>query len=384
MAKLVQGFKQAFFIKKEPSFNSKQDISAADGVMLTEMTIEPNQTFSENESHLGSASAVGPGVKGKFEGTFSISGHMQVPSSGTPDQLDAGLKALLEAAFGSEKSSSATELSYESDDENPKSLTLVKAAGDGFMAIASGAVVTSLEFEITGGSVPGFTASGNFCNYSYCYGAEAASTPASGDASITLAASSEGKLSEGAKIKVGGDDNGGAGYEVTGVDGTTVAISPALQGSPADASIAASYPQPATASDILDGVSCSLEIDGAAIGFISGKVTLNTGNLLNSAEATSATATSAGKGKRELSGEVSVYFSDENAAYVGKSLSGATHEIAIQAGTEAGKKCKLTLGNARIEPVVASIPGQDVATADMSFVGYQKNSPGDELEFKIS
>lgn len=376
MAKLVEGFKQALFIKKESAFNSPADIAAEDGCMLTEMKLEPSQTFVENDSMTGSASQQGPGVKGKFNGTWSVSGYIQVPSSGTPADLDNSIKAILEATFG-QVDGSGNALTYESTDANPDSLTMVKAAGDGFWNKASGCVVESLEIDVTGGEIPSFTASGPFCSFSHCYGATIAS--ASGT-SVEVSAADAGKISKGAKVKVGAS----SGHEVTAVDGVTLTISPAL-GAPETGAVAPDYPAPATSSDVLDGVSCSLTVDSNSIGFISGKVSLSTGNTLTEAEATSVGPTSGVKGaKREVTGSLSVYFSDENAAYIGKSLDGAVSEIELQCGTESGKTCKISLPAARIEPVVAEVPGSDVATAELSLKAYQSSNAGDELSLKIS
>ena len=376
MAKLVEGFKQALFIKKEAAFNTPESVSATDGAMLTEMKLEPNQEFVENESHLGTASQQGPGVKGKFNGTWSVAGYVQVPSSGTPADLDGAMKAVLEAAFG-QVDTSGNALTYASSDENPSSLTMVKAAGDGFWNKASGCVVESFEIDITGGEIPSFTASGSFCGFSHCYGATISS--ASGT-TVEISAADAGKISKGAKVKVGGSN----GHEVTAVDGVTLTISPALS-APEAGSVVPDYPAPATSSDILDGVSCSLKINSASMGFISGKVSLATGNTLTEAEATSASPTAGVKGaKREVTGSISVYFSDENAAHVGQSLDGTLNQVELQCGTEAGKTCKISMPAARIEPVVAEVPGADVATAELSLKSYQDSAPGDELEVKIS
>jgi hypothetical protein len=376
MAKLVEGFKQALFIKKESSFNSAADVSSADGCMLTEMKLEPNQEFVENESHVGTASPQGPGVKGKFNGTWSVAGYIQVPGSGTPADLDDSIKAIMEATFG-QVDGSGNALTYVSTDENPQSLTMVKAAGDGFWNKASGCVVESLELDMSGGEIPSFTASGKFCDFAHCYGATADS--ASG-ADVTLSASDAGKVSKGAKVKI---DNVG-GYTVTAASGTSITLdsAPTFTGSVA---VAPDYPAPATSSDILDGVSCSLKINSTSMGFISGKVSLSTGNTLTEQEATSAFPTAGVKGaKREVTGSVSVYFSDENASHIGQSLDGALSDIELQCGTESGKTCKISMPAVRIEPVVAEVPGADVATAEMSFRAYQAAAPGDELEVKIS
>tara|TARA_Y100000588_G_scaffold392853_2_gene506360 strand:- start:189 stop:1319 length:1131 start_codon:yes stop_codon:yes gene_type:complete len=376
MAKLVEGFKQALFIAKESAFNTAADVSSSDGCMLTEMKLEPNQEFVENESHVGTASPQGPGVKGKFNGTWSVAGYLQVPSSGTPADLDDSMKAILEATFGQVDPSGGA-LTYSSTDENPQSLTMVKAAGDGFWNKATGCVVESLELDMTGGEIPSFTASGKFCGFAYCYGATADS--ANGD-DITLSAADAGKISKGAKIKIA---NSG-GYSVTAVSGSVITVSPTPTVSGGEA-ITPDYPAPAMSTDIMDGVSCSLKVNSTSMGFISGKVSLSTGNTLTEQEATSAFPTAGVKGaKREVTGSVSVYFSDENAAHIGKSLEGALSTVELQCGTESGKTCKISMPSVRIEPVVAEVPGADVATAEMSIRAYQDSSPGDELELKIS
>lgn len=369
--KVLQGYSQKFFIKEEASFGAGADVASNDAAALTELKIEPSPAFNKITEHTGSASPRGE-VKGAFSGSWSASAYLSPNAAGQ----EPNAAALFKAAFGTENpTSGGSSAVYSSTDAAPKSLCLVIHAGDNYYIKASGAVVESVEFSLDSGSEPKVDFSGSYASHSFCYGDKVAGAGSTVN-SIDLAGG--GKIAKGAIVSVGDENNGGSGYEVTGVSGNSISISPDLPAPPStDDAVKPHTPDPITSGTILDGVSSALSIDGASMGFVSAKVSVSTGIHLLS-DATSANPVGAARSIRELSTDLSAYFQDENAALAGaKSLEGDNVSIELRIGPDsAGKRCKLSLPAVRVSSAV-EIPEAEESMLNLS--GSPSGDAGSEL-----
>jgi len=368
--KVLQGYSQKFFIKEEASFGAGADVASNDAAALTELKIEPSPAFNRITEHTGSASPRGE-VLGAFSGTWSASAYLSPNAAGQ----EPNAAALFKAAFGTENpTASGTSAVFQSTDAAPKSLCLVIHAGDNYYIKASGAVVESVEFSLDSGAEPKVDFSGSYASHSFCYGDETAA----GSTTSVVNVSAGGKIAVGAVVSVDGEDNAGAGYKVTAIDGNALSISPDLGIAPAsNKSVKPHTPASITSGTILDGVSSALSIDGASMGFVSAKVSVSTGIHLLS-DATSANPVGAARSIRELSAELSSFFQDENAALAGaKSLEGESVAIELRIGPDsAGKRCKLSLPAVRVSSAV-EIPEAEESMLNLS--GSPSGDAGSEL-----
>lgn len=381
----ASGIQSKFFAKTETTFNTWIAPAATDAIDLISLSVEPEWAHEKLQSHVGTASLQGE-IQGKKSGKWTAVGYVKATTAtGTAPDLGE----LYRAAFSTETIVGGTSVTYQfSDSQAPRSLELIEHCGDDLMKVINGCYVEQAIIEVTGGSAPKVTFSGSFASYHYMFGtATVSGAHSASDPTIQLtdASGDEFKLSPGVLIKFGSNDNAGAGYLVTAIDSASLCtISPSLVGSLTGGELVAPVTPSQTfaAGSILGGVECSLSIDSTSIGFISGKVTVNTGIKGLDKEATAASATSVAlTGPRSVEGEYDVYFLDENSRFLGSAWAAttATHNVVMRLGANtAGARCKVNTPKCRFDVMdVPSVDGE-VSMAKIKTVVYQNTTAADE------
>lgn len=368
----------------ESSFDIIQAITGADALSVIEMKFEPSKDFHPLKEHVGSQSLQG-WVAGKQEGKWSCKVYFKPNAAGTPPDCDA----LLEAAFGVKTVVASTSVTYSLAPASvaPKSVQLVNAIGTDFAEVASGCWVEKPEFDIPSGGEPGMiTFTGGFSSYGYVRaGFNTDATGYTAQTVITLEnAGDSSRIAPGVFIKIGSDDNSGAGYRVTAVDRTnnTITLATAITLSAANHAIVPHYPTPVVSGTVLGSIACGLDLDGNALEFNSAKISLDTGNVGLNKAATIDRPNRLSKGKRLVSGEVEAFELEENAPFfLGGPWDGTVRDTLFRVGADvAGQRVKIDIPAMRVDVTPRNIPEAEAASANVKFEAKRDAANDDEIK----
>jgi hypothetical protein len=388
----AEGILALHFAKKQAAFDTIEAFAATDAVspVLGSMKLEPTQSFEKLKEAVGTASLQAE-AKGQRGGKWSGQFYVKPAAAGTaPDIGD-----ILEAAMGS-VADGDTDVVYSLSDTAKIGLQLMQQVGSNLQQVASGGYVEQLSIEASGASTPTITASGGYARHGWaaeCVGPAAGIS--GGETTFTLPAAHRGALGVGAVVKLGTQDNSGAGYTVTAYNWDTgvVTFAPALAAAPggsvaADAAIVPIAPTPTVGGTVIEAMQHSLSVAGVSLGFISASVSLNTGIKGLDKEATTDRVNRLARGERVVEGELQVFFLDGatgNAAIAGRAWNGTTQAISLRLGPDAaGKRMTISIPKARLEVVAWSVPGDDVVTGSLKFVARQSSAAADEMTITLS
>lgn len=375
------GIDAKYFWHTESTFNTAIATVAGDGIPTIECKIEPDYEHHKSKEHTGSASLESE-IVGYQKGKWSLSAYARPNAAGTAPDIGE----ILKAAYGIETVSGGVSVTYSlsgSSLAEPYTGQLVRHAGNYFFEVANGCVVEEVTYEIAGNDEPKISFSGSFAQYGWCYGGTTTATVSAAASTFTLAAADRGKIGVNARIQIGTDDNSGAGYLVTAYNTSTgvVTFSPVLANTQTGATTIVPYtPTPTTSGTIIGGIDAGLTLGSDSLGFISGKVTVKTGNRLLDKEATAVRPSRAARGPREISGEIDAYFLSENSAQkVGKAWESALQSVLLRFGSNtAGSRLKLNFANARVQVTPVELPEAEEATCKFKFLARKSAAANDE------
>ena len=375
MSTPTYGVDQLGLVRTQATFDTIAAFSTSHGFGYNSLKITPEVAYGEYAEHVGTASLQGE-FKRKRGGQWDAEGYHKVAGAATQPQHGPFM-----LAAGMTFSAGIYGLSA----AQPTALQIGRKSGTSLYELLSGGWVEKFEIEQVGAQAAIWRASGGFASYGALLGvpATSASTHSTSDTSIALAAGSKWKVLPGVYVAFGAEDNAGAGYLVTAVasDGVTLTISPGLaNGIGASQTVTPVVPAASVSGTVVGGVSDGLSIDSTSVGFISGKVTLETGIHGLDKESTTDRANRLGRGKRRVMFEGEMYFLDENTKFLGGAYNGETRALAMRSGADsAGSRIIANIPKARLNMAAVDIPDADEATYKITGVGRQSSAAEDEF-----
>lgn len=377
---IPEGQLARFFGKTEVTYDTVQAFVAGDGMGLDDLKIEPTPFYNPTKERVGTASeqAMTAGVKG---GKWSAISAVKPQTAGTAPDVGE----LIKAALGVE-TDGASDVIYSLSDTVRNSLQMARHVGDGLYEVATGCAVEQLDIECQGGADPKLTFSGFFATYGWVYGTTVVNNESSSATQIEYNASHPGNLGVNGRVKFGTEDNSGAGYLITAVNQTAnpphITISPGLANGVSEGAVIAPFtPTPSLGGTIIGGQSCGLTVDAVATGFVGLTMSVKTGHHARDKEATATRPTGIIGGKREITGELTVYFKDtENGKILGRAWDGTTRALIIRLGPDvAGSRMKISVPKAFVEVTPIEVPESGEAMAKIKFRALMNSAAADEL-----
>lgn len=380
------GIDAKYFAKIESAFDTIATFAATDAVPLLDLKFTPKQDYHRSMEHLGTAGLVNE-IKSMSGGTWSATAYVKPNAAGVAPDVGPFLKA----AFGTETIVADTSVTYAFNSSDPSTIQLGRFLGTSFGEWVTGAWIEELTIEVQGGQEPKISVSGGFATIGWAFTATAGDVLISAT-TLTLASSSASRVGVNARIKIGTDDNAGAGYLVTAYNPSTrvVTFSPALGSGQTAPTIVPFYPSQTLSGFIVGGISCGLSLDGGstAIGMISGKTVVKTGYKPKDKEATASKPTGVYRGLREINVEVQAYFlPTENGTWVGHALDGLVSgnvagdaNMVMRVGENtAAQRMKVNAPKARVEVSPLDIPESDAVTTAIKLVPRQNSAADDQM-----
>lgn len=380
MSTPVSGVEEQVWVAEETTFDTYETFASGDSLCVTECSIEPEQDWVPRGEKCGTASHQGD-VKGQRRGSWSLKFYIKPKAAGTAPAMSP----ILKVGFGNETITGGTSVAYSLADSNPGTIQIMRKASDSLWEMAMGCVVEQIEIENQGGEIAMVTASGSFARYCWLYECVTDTAGYSiSDTAITLGTGEGRRVSIGALVAFGAENNSGAGYRVTAVDidTDTITISPGLAGNLAASALAVTPVVPAHSDtgSPLGGIQSSLSIDSTSIGFRMAKVTLNTGHKLLEGEATRDRAGRAGRGARSVTVEGEFYFLEENLSFLAAGWDGEALAFNLRIGPNtAASRMKVDLPKVRMDVVPVPIPESDEVIYTLTGVAQQNSTAADEL-----
>jgi hypothetical protein len=183
-------------------------------------------------------------------------------------------------------------------------------------------------------------------------------------------------------VTIDGDDNGGAGYQITALDHSTetATISPAATWGDADA-VAPFLPSPTlTTQAPIYGVDGAVSLDGGSttVKFLSGSITLDTGVSLLNREYGDAVATDVLLGKRAVTVSLSMLVREDELYLQSLWDRKQSDNLRITLGDTAASLMRCNMTSVEMEPAAISTPETGESEVSVSGIAYG-TSGEDEL-----
>lgn len=375
------GIDQLGFVALEGTYDTALAYAATDAFGFNSFKATPSQEWAKSLEHLGSASLQSE-IEGKRGGRWETTTYVKPISAGT--QPDVG--PILEAAFGLFSAGVYTLVGTGA----PKSLQFGWRAENSFFKRINGAWVEQLELESQGNAACILKASGGYASEGTLYGVPITngSTYSAAATTVTLAAASAWKVLKGAIVAFGADTNSGAGYLVTAVGSTGLAltITPALTvGFGAGVTVVPVTPSQTVGGTIAGGISNGLTIASTEVGYQQFKLSLATGIHGLDKEGNVNRVNRLARGDRSVTGEMMFYFLDENAALLGDAWNGTRRAVVFRCGPDtAGLRMRVNMPAARIAVAEPDLPDKEEASWSGAFVARRDAANEDELTIDVN
>jgi len=369
---------ELFLIKEDTCGVLKKPTGSNRAYTVGPAEFPQEQEFLDDEQIRATASRFSP-IKGrKMPGEWSFNTY--VKPSGTPGTAPEH-DVLFECALGTKTINVGTSVVYTLADQLD-SFSLWIKKGHTVFALR-GCTVQQPEFGIEGNAIAGISWSGNFMNRAYAGTVTATGTYSGGEATITLPGGAAQRYTEGMYINVGADTNTGAGYRITGVNYTndTLAITPVIAGNPGVTPQITPWLPTASAEvgEPVHGKNGMVTIGGEDTIVLSAKVTLNNNIKYYSDEKNNQwTAERFGRpGKREVDGEVELYFLKPGDAYFYRAEYQVSNALVIPAGNVSGYIMQISIPYAEYR--TPTISGDEEFVQNVPFIGRCSATLNDEL-----
>lgn len=353
--------KVAFFVPESTAFTAEKP-AAANAVRVTDFSFGQPVGRQVVPDRKGTRSRMERGALRQPVVPWSLSGILR-PSDVVNTPPDMG--DIIKHAFGSEVAG-GSDVTY----SFLKDMTALTASIYGglstFQQGVRGAIVQNLSFNWSGDDAVQWSASGVGANI-----IQAGSTLANGgDTGTSLVVDDADYFTVGALIQIGGDDNSGAGFQVTAVDHSTQTLTIDTSHTWLDNDTVAPFlPAGTYAGNPLYTPAGSISFDNGSSTTrdISGSLTIATGiDLLNnehgSSEATDVILT----GMREVDMSVDFYVKEDETYLMSEWRRKVSQDIIKVLGDTAGSRLKINMNSAEIDP-------QDVSQGDDGAARFSAN-----------
>lgn len=230
----------------------------------------------------------------------------------------------------------------------------------------SGCHINELGFSGSGSEPPRMTFSGKGRTHIFTGTAELDSTITASATADTLAGQGA-NFEAGSIIKVGTDDNSGAGFILTSVASDTLTSTGASMDGTAGVAIVPHYLAPTTAGSPIAGTAGSCTIDGDTYPIVSYEVSINNNFLAIEDEAFSERMTDAVPQYREITGTITIRARADLIVEMGRRKLQGNRAIILTMGSTAGKRCVLSMPQVRFPPSGANTPLEGLTDIPLAF-----------------
>lgn len=339
--------KVAFFVAESTAFTAEKP-AAANAVRVTDFSFGQPVGRAVVPDRKGTRSRMERGALRQPVVPWSMSGILR-PSDAAGTAPDMG--DIIKHAFGTETVSGGVSVTYSFLKDMTALTASIYGGLSSFQQGVRGAIVQNLGFNWSGDDAVQWNASGVGANV-----IQAGKTLANGAGSsaTALIVDDADFFTVGALIQIGGDDNSGAGFQVTAVNHSTqtLTIDTAHTWSDNDA-VEPFLPAGTYAGNPLYTPAGSISFDNGSSTTreISGSLTINTGiDLLNnehgSSEATDVILT----GMREVDASVDFYVKEDETYLMSEWRRKVSQDLIKVLGDTAGSRMKINMNTAEIDP----------------------------------
>lgn len=374
------GRNQKFFAKIESAAGTFDKPAGSDAIKVRSSTFDW-QVARDSRIDARQTRSLLERITNKQSVSWSLSKYI-IPngSAGTaPDDAD-----LWEAALGSEAVTGGTRVTYSlSASQTIKTLSMVRDFNEVFQEALRGAVVNQVTLSGSGGDAPTVTFEGFAYDYGFASRAVVDGNHGAGTTFDTTAATTA-ALRAPCIIKIGTDDNSGAGYEVSSVDDGTEQITlSASHGGVSNADVVLPImPTETTAGSPIAGISGSLQLDSTTVPITAFELTLNNNHIEVSDQAFEAGTTDAVPGFREVTGSFTFRARQDLMIWLAERRSYITSDVDLTLGSVAGSKVLIEMPKIELNFQAIDVPEADGATITVPFVALG-TSGEDELTIKF-
>ncbi len=371
--------KTQVFVRKESSPGSFVMPAGTDVIRVYEMpTPAQSARFTDLDELADSRSRQGRTFDGFDPASFNLAMNLRLP--GTAGQKPPG-SDLLECAFGA-CTVGASDVTYSPAISLPS-----------FSAVIS---LDHTAYYVSGGRVntlkPSFKRGGSVSLSFECLAIKAPQagtsetvSGSSGD-TVNLVAGGAEYFAPGAYVKLGSDDNSGAGYLVAAVNSTnhTITLSPSPATAPdADVVVAPFIPTASYSGIVVEGATGRVSLDGADL-----TVTAADLSLANNIEADTEELTGEPypsdirEGQRVVSATLAARFRRNLTPYFTRAHQRISGVLELNGGEETGGRFKFTLGHAEFDTPAVSADGRQT-NVSLSVQAFPTAANEDELTLVI-
>ena len=367
------GYTRKAFVKKETTAGTQVKPVTTDAYKALKIDIDnkvdrhPRMDSRQSRSQFERFS-------GRGKVTWSTESYV-LPSGAAGTACD--LDPFLEAAFGTKTVTGGVSVAYTplNLSQAMPTLSICRHAPDSFAEWIWGAWVEKLTLSVTNGNFPVIKAEGEAMGY-----AKAIRTTLNGavSASATITVTDAGSLQVGAVVKIGTDDNSGAGFKVITQTSTTVYILETTLTASDLAVVEPFTPDETTAGSPIPTALGSFTLNAVAFPIVG--IELSYANKFKPAdEAFQTYAQDAIPMVREVTGKLDMRMRRDKLRAFARQQHFLTDPMAVAIGTVAGSICTFNVAKAEFDHSAIDIPETEEVVASLPFLCLATGSGGDEL-----
>jgi len=374
------GEEQVAYAKAESTIGTAVVPAATDAFRVTSFEISPNYDRPAVPERRNTRS-LQERIAGRKTANFNIN-LINRPSgtAGTPPDYHL----LLKHAFGTYANASSTSDTYTLlKDPSGLGLSLYRLL-EGVMEGVYGGVIQNITFGWSGDGFATIDISG--VGYDMLWAGTDAANGA-GSSTTALIVDDGDFYGKYGVVKIGSDDNSGAGFQITAVSGQNITLGASASWSD-NAAVIPFLPSATLAGSALYGTTGSLSLDGGSstVSHISGSVQMATGVDLFSrnfgASIPSGVILPEG---RSVSGSLN-FLVEDNGNYAilrGEAANKTAQDLKLDIGTTAGSICRIEMPKAEIDTAPLS-GGDGLIECTLNFTALTSTTIAMEDEFKVT
>lgn len=384
------GRNRKFYAVDETTFGTFVKPTGDNAVKVLSASFDPSQERKNREDSRTTRSHIADDqIDGKKAASWSVEAYL-IPSGDATNSttIVPDIDQLLTKALGTgTATSSPSKMTYTlNSNQDLGSLTLVQHFNETFMEALTGCYVNSMTLSIAGGEEPKLSfeggSSGTFIptTTSSTTGASTATVDGSGSGTTVDVQSGEGKnFKVGSVIKVGSDDNGGAGYEVTGISGDQLTVGTSITSYTDLDAVVPFAPDETVAGQPIAGILGSLTVDGSSFPITSFEVTVTNNMKAIEDEAYQAGTTDYVPGFRDVTGSLSIRCRRDLAIEIGKRPDFTNRNVVVTCGSATGATVTTTLARCQFQVSGVETPQSDEVVIPLEFKALASTAGDNEI-----
>lgn len=357
--KHVLGREQRFYAKEETTYGTFEAPAGTEAMKVLTSAVEYQQERFNRDDARQTRSYLERTTR-KKSCTWSLEKYL-LPngSAGTPP--DDGL--LFKLAMGTESGSTYTLDSVQA----LGSATLMREFNGIMSEALIGAWVESLTISVSGGEEAKVSFEGGAADHVHS-GTGTVSGAHSATTTLQLDSGEAKNFDVGSLLSIGGDDNGGAGYEVSAVDTSTDQLTVGTSFSATDQDAVIPFaPTETTSGSPVAGIVGSFKLDGTTIPIISAEVTIANNHKMVEDEYGQDAVTDYIPGAREVTGSVTVRLRKDQIILLGRRKHFDSRDLDLRIGDTTGEQCLIECPYLEFDFSPAEVPQSEEGTVSLPF-----------------